>query len=364
MRPNRNLTRILAIVVILAVATTLRVFILAPAMAAEGRIALVIGNGAYDGMAYLAKPPNDAAAIADTLRALGFEVREERNLREQVMRETLIEFVAKAQQADVVLVFYAGHGMQMDDVNYLVPVDTELNVFRNGAQGRLFLSGLPNLNQILDIVARANRLGVVILDASRDNPFADTLARSLGPNGSTKLGRGLARIGTNELPANTFVAFATRANDIAADTAGEHSPYAQALLEHLTAQGMEIRLLFGQIRETVMALTEQKQRPFYIHTISGTPFYFVPPARQESPGNPVPKPPPPEAESRQLSEWHDTAQDFLHGWSRDPNPKQAAEFFLKAATSGHAESQFELGKMYEKGYGVEKCTADTLDSVF
>jgi formylglycine-generating enzyme required for sulfatase activity len=239
-----------------------------PALAA-GRVALVIGNGDYKNAPELNNPVRDARAVAAALRRLGFTVLDKFDVKRLDMEDILGQFGDQARAAEVALVFYAGHGIQMDGRNYLLPVDASLEQERD-------LRRLIPLDDVLKEASHASRLGLVILDSCRDNPFTQTLARSLGPTRSVAVGRGLARI--ERTPAETLVAFATRDNTVAADGVGEHSPFTAALLKHLETPGLDVRLLFGKVRDTVLAMTNRSQEPYIYGSLGGTEIYLSPPA--------------------------------------------------------------------------------------
>ncbi len=255
------------------------------------RVALVIGNAAYTNAPQLANPRNDANAMAASLRNLGFVVEEGIDLDTAGMYAAVRSFGALAETADVALVFYAGHGIQVDGTNYLLPTDVSLNRERD-----LNYEGVP-LQLIMSEVAQTKRLGVVIIDACRDNPFAQQLARSMGPTRSALVGRGLARV--EDAPADTLIAFATRDGAVAEDGDGVNSPYTTALLSHLNEPGLEIGQYFRRVRDTVMDATNGRQEPFVYGSLSADQFYLnpsaagaiqqaaisVPPAPSSSPGS-------------------------------------------------------------------------------
>ncbi len=241
----------------------------APPAFAAGRVALVIGNGDYKNAPELKNPVKDARAVAAALERLGFTVLKKFDLNRLEMEDILGQFGDRARAAEVALVFYAGHGMQMDGHNYLVPVDARLDQERD-------LRRLILLDDVLKEASQASRLGLVILDSCRDNPFTQTLAQSMGSSRSVAVGRGLARI--ERTPSDVLVAFATRDNAVAADGVGEHSPFTTALLKHLETPGLEVRLLFGQVRDTVLAMTNHVQEPYIYGSLGGTPIYLAPPA--------------------------------------------------------------------------------------
>jgi len=234
------------------------------------RVALVIGNAAYANAPQLANPRNDARAMAASLRSLGFIVEEGIDLDTAGMYGAIRTFGGLAETADVALVFYAGHGIQVDGTNYLLPTDVSLSRERD-----LNYEGVA-LELIMSEVAQTRRLGVVILDACRDNPFAQELARSMGPTRSTLVGRGLARV--EEAPADTLIAFATRDGAVADDGTGINSPYTTALLSHLAEPGLEIGQYFRKVRDSVVDSTNGRQEPFVYGSLSADQFYLNPPA--------------------------------------------------------------------------------------
>ena len=233
----------------------------------ERRVALVIGNSSYVSAPALPNPANDARAMSDTLRRLGFIVQEGIDLDAAGMESTLRAFGAAAEAADVALVFYAGHGIQVDGTNYLLPVDVTLNRERDLNYEAV------SLDLILSEVSQADKLAVVILDACRDNPFAGQLQAAMGPTRSAAVGRGLGRV---DAPADTLVAFATRDGAVADDGDGANSPYTAALLQHLDEPDLEIGHYFRKVRDTVIASTRGRQEPFVYGSLSAQLFFFNP----------------------------------------------------------------------------------------
>lgn len=239
----------------------------AAAQDAYRRVALVIGNSNYVSAPALPNPANDAFAMSDSLRRLGFTVQEGLDLDAAGMVASLRAFGAAAETADIALVFYAGHGIQVDGQNYLLPVDVKLERERD-----LNYEGMP-LDLFLSEASQASKLAVVILDACRDNPFTRQLQESMGPTRSTAVGRGLGRV---DAPADTLVAFATRDGAVAEDGTGFNSPYTTALLAHLGEPGVEIGHYFRRVRDTVVASTDGRQEPFVYGSLSADEFYLNP----------------------------------------------------------------------------------------
>ncbi|MEZ5839650.1 MAG: caspase family protein [Hyphomicrobiales bacterium] len=219
---------------------------------AERRVALVIGNSAYQATRPLPNPANDARTIAETLKAIGFdavEVRLDQTFAD--LRETLRTFARTARDSDVALVFYAGHGMEVGGVNYIVPVDARLQSDQD-----VPYEALP-LDWVLSAIEPARRLRLVILDACRDNPLAAQMAVTSGSTRS--IGRGLARV---EPAGDTLVAYAAKAGSVAEDGDGANSPFTRALVANLPTPGLDIRLMFGRVRDAVLETTGRRQEPF------------------------------------------------------------------------------------------------------
>lgn len=238
--------------------------------ATQRRVALVVGMGKYATVPTLPNPPRDAKAIADKLARLGFEVDARIDADYRDFAKALREFGIKAQGADVAVVYYAGHGMQVDRENYLIPVDARLERERD-----LYYEAMP-LERILGEASQAHTLGIVILDACRNNPFIDKLARvqTARDMRAVTVSAGLARV--DETPKDTLVALATRADALAEDGNGDHSPYAQALLANLDVPGLELGLFFRRVRDQVLKATSGRQEPFTFGSLGAEPFYFNP----------------------------------------------------------------------------------------
>ena len=223
---------------------------------AADRVALVVGNSNYT-VSPLVNPGNDARAISGKLRSLNFDVISAYDANRDDFENAIDRFGRKAEQANIALVFYAGHGMQVDGVNYLLPVEANPKQRRD-------LRRLVTLDILLDEAQQARELGLVILDACRDNPFLDQLSRSLGRSTG---GRGLARV--ESTASNTLVAFATKEGAIADDGELQNSPYATALLKYLDTPGLDVRRLFGKVRDEVLEQTNNRQQPYVYGSLGG-----------------------------------------------------------------------------------------------
>jgi uncharacterized caspase-like protein len=228
---------------------------------AEKRVALVIGNSAYQHTAPLKNPRNDAEDMTITLKRLGFEVVAGYDLDERGMAQKVRDFARSVDQADVALFFYAGHGLQAKNQNYLVPVNAALKV-----ESDLDFETLP-LDLVMKQMQRAARLSLVFLDACRDNPLSRSLKVS---SRSTAVGSGLARI---EEAAGMMIAFSTQPGNVALDGTGRNSPFTKALLTHIETAGATIGDVMIDVRKQVIAETGERQVPWENSSLTGK-FYF------------------------------------------------------------------------------------------
>lgn len=253
-----------------------------PALA-EKRVALVLGNSAYQNVPPLANPVNDAALMAETLRRAGFDVVDFRkNLTALETRRTLREFADKAAGADIAVIYYAGHGIEVDGSNYLVPVDAKLER-DSDVYDEAF-----SLDRVLVAVESARKLRLVILDACRDNPFAQTMKRTLA---TRSIGRGLAKVEPSG--PNTLIAYSAKAGSTAEDGTGKDSPFTIALADHLVTPGLDVRRAFGFVRDDVLKATSNHQEPYVYGSLGGDDVALVPapvtataPAAQQPAPNP------------------------------------------------------------------------------
>jgi TPR repeat protein len=234
--------------------------------AAETRMALVIGNSSYAHGGRLTNPVNDAAAVAKALANVGFIVVSKTDLGRDGLDDALKTFARDSGGADVALVYYAGHGMEVGGVNYLIPVDATL-----ASDTDIEYEAVP-VDRVLTAVDRAHRLKVVILDACRNNPYADTMRRT---GAQRAVSVGLAR---PVAPSGMLIAYAAREGSTSADGAGANSPYATALVRHLSETGVDVRILFGEVHDDVMQSTGGKQEPSNYDSIGGAGYYLTPAA--------------------------------------------------------------------------------------
>ena len=233
---------------------------------AEKRVALVLGNSAYQNVAPLANPVNDSARIAATLKDAGFDVVDSRrDLPAAETRRALRDFADRARDADIAVVYYAGHGIEVDGGNYLIPVDARLE-----RDTDIYDEGL-SLDRILIAIEPAKKLRLVILDACRDNPFARTMKRTVA---SRAIGQGLAKV--EPTSPNVLIAYSAKAGSTAADGDGKNSPFTAALSHHLTKPGLDVRRAFGFVRDEVLKTTGNKQEPFVYGSLGGEDVPLVP----------------------------------------------------------------------------------------
>ena len=267
-----------------------------PAVADGKRVALVIGNGIYRNVPTLPNPANDAADIAAALNRLGFAVTLVTNASFDQMRRGLIAFGRDAAGADMAAVFFAGHGMEISGENWLIPVDAQLRKDTDAENEAV------SLRSVMLQVSSTTSLGLVILDACRNNPFAAKMQRSLALRAATA--GGLGRI---EPAGNVLVAYAARDGTTALDGDGRNSPFTAALLHNIEAPGVEVTFMFRNVRDDVMEATGNEQQPFVYGSLSRRAIYIagqpssadqastnrvnVAPAAAGAPSQTVPAPP-------------------------------------------------------------------------
>jgi hypothetical protein len=217
---------------------------------AESRLALVIGQSAYRSVPALPNPANDARAVTQLLTDSGFEVSTAADLSQGQMREVVSEFAGKvaAKGADTVaLVFYAGHGLQIDGENFLVPVDIDPK-----READIPIQAV-RLNDILNTLTSVpSKMRILMLDACRNNPFPDLKTA----------GGGLALVDAKVGAPGTFLSFSTSPGAVAEDGSGSNSPYTNALLAAGKEQNIPIEETFKRVRLAVNKVTEGRQTPW------------------------------------------------------------------------------------------------------
>jgi len=224
----------------------------------QNRLALVIGNSNYQNVGSLSNPQNDARDMADALSRVGFQVLYQQNSTNRSMAEAVESFGEHLKQnKGVGLFYYAGHGIQVEGKNYLLPVDATINKTSD------IRFETMDLARILETMAAAdNSLNIVILDACRNNPFS---------NSFRSIQRGLAQINA---PSGTLLAYATAPGDVAADGTGRNGIYTKYLLRYLETPGLSIEALFKKARRGVMFETQNNQVPWESSSLVDE-FYFA-----------------------------------------------------------------------------------------
>ena len=323
---KRNALQVLRLLVVAVVGFV--VLAIPSVVLADGRVALVVGNSTYAHIGRLPNPDNDARDMSAALRRLGFEVTTELDADRVELTAALRAFTRRSAGADVSLVFYAGHGIEMDGVNYLVPVDARLE---RDVDVRFETVTVDDL-----LVSTSGALlRLLILDACRNNPLARSMQRTAATR--TVSGGSFSDLNEDLLGDETLVAYAAAAGTTAADGRGRNSPYTAALLSHLETP-LEIGLLFRRVRAQVLAATNGAQRPHEYHSLVGEHYLTRTLATGASvtgsavvPAVPAPADPPrPDPPQIDITELHIAALREL-------------------AEAGDAAAQTELGERYEEG---------------
>ncbi len=233
---------------------------------AERRVALVIGNGKYENAGVLANPTNDADAVADLFTKAGFDsVDRRRDLGVVEFKRAVREFVDRAASADVAVVYYSGHGLEIGGVNYLIPVDAKLTSVLDMDDEAV------SLDRILVAAGHVKKLSLIILDACRENPFHPTADDARVTRG---VSMGLAGVGPTV--ADTLIAFAAKAGSVSYDGDGRNSPFTTALVKYITQPGLDIRLALGKVRDDVLRATNHRQEPYVYGSLGGDSVALVP----------------------------------------------------------------------------------------
>jgi hypothetical protein len=249
----------------LALGFMFAVGLFAEASAAEQRVALVIGNGAYWSAPELRNSRNDADDISAQLKQLGFTVIDGRDLDRSSMQAALGRFAQRLKGADAGLVYYSGHGLQINGQNFLVPVDLKYD------NGTFTPFELVKVDDVVDALGYTDGVRLLVLDACRDNPFANTLAQNKGTRGAGTT-RGLAKI---ERSQGMLIAYSTQPNAVAADGTGRNSPFTAALVRELQVPGLEVATVFRRVAVNVNRETGGAQTPELSVSLLGD-FYLNP----------------------------------------------------------------------------------------
>jgi hypothetical protein len=252
--------------------------VLAPETAlADKRVALIVGNSSYQAVPQLPNPSRDASSVAKMFKDAGFDsVEVQINVGNLEFKRAIRKFEVMADHADIAVVYYAGHGLEIGGTNYLIPVDARLASDRDADD-----EAIP-LERLVSSADGARRLRLIILDACRDNPFVTTMRRErkVATRGVTG---GLGKV--EPTSTDTLIAYAAKAGSTADDGDGQHSPFTTAVLKNLTVPGLDVRLAFGRVRDEVLKMTSSRQEPFVYGSLGGGNVSLVPApvVPQESP---------------------------------------------------------------------------------
>lgn len=290
-----------------------------PAMAWANRVALVIGNSNYTSVASLDNPQNDSAAVSKALVAQGFEVLRGDNLGRVAMRNTLRQFRAMADRSEIALVYYAGHGIEIGGVNYLVPVDARLEDERDAGLE------MVEVDLVLRQISGAKTLKMVVLDACRNNPFIVKMQRSGSSRG---VRQGLGDVGTTE--ADTLISYAAAAGEITPDgQAGKNPPFTAAFLAALSGPPTDVRRMLGRVRDQ-MRQSVPGAAPFVYSSLGGGEYVINP--RSVNPLAPAPSSTP--APVAPVAAGSSISLDFVR-IDRDGNVTDWDEFLIRYEGQSH-----------------------------
>ena len=288
---------------------------IAPALAQEKRVGLVIGNTGYEHVGALPNAKSDAKTVHDALQRIGFAARLREDLTYSQLRDAIRAFGREAQEAEMAVVYFAGHGIEARGDNWLLPTSAELR------QENDLEYETVSLSSILTAVQGATRLRLVILDACRNNPFADRIA---GPRART-VTRGLGAI---EPSGDTLVAYSAKHGTVAEDgPPGGMSPFASGLQKHLATPGLDIRILMGRVRDHVIKATNGRQEPFTYGSVGGEIVTLVnPPKQADSPSSD----PSQDLSKDELAWLRATASNRLEGYREYLNHYPSGQFNANA----------------------------------
>ena len=269
-----GVTRILQFLAVATVGALFLALVPDSALAAK-RVALVVGNSNYKNVARLPNPEKDSTSIAKLFREAGFDtVIEANNVGNLDFKRAIRKFEDAAQDSAIAVVYYAGHGIEVNGINYLVPVDAKLASDRDAEDEAI------SLNRVVELVDGAKQLKLIILDACRDDPFVNTMKR-FRRVAFRGIAPGLAAVAPTS--SDTLIAYAAKAGSTAEDGDGKHSPFTTALLDNLTVPGLDIRLAFGRVRDEVLKITDQRQVPYVYGSLGGGNIALVAPPSQPKP---------------------------------------------------------------------------------
>jgi len=335
---------------------------LPPALAdtmASDKVALVIGMSGYSSIPRLKNTVNDAQALADTLDGMGFAVEVLIDTNRDQTLQALTDFAFKAETADQALIYYAGHGVSVQGTTFLFPVDAQVRAAKD------IVSAAVTMDQMLAALDGARRMGILILDSCRDNPFPDVIDLR-DPEVAKGLTTGKGGLAAPSPERGTLVAFAARDGAVALDGTGDNSPFNVALRDNMVQDGLEIGLMFRQVRDDVLAATGNAQEPATYGSLPGEPF-FLAGGNGGADGQGVEDlaaawsriVEADEGRLQQLADAGDTrsivglALAKLDRKSQSYDPVSGVALLDKAVTAGDADAKYRLAKVYELGLGVE-----------
>jgi hypothetical protein len=312
------------ITVVLLAAIAISIVLSVPSEAAEKRLALIIGNADYKNEKSLKNPINDANDMEKTLKSLGFVVIARLNAGKKEMVDIIREFGNLLKKNDIGLFYFAGHGIQHNGHNYLIPTDADIRKetdleFETVNAGRI----------LAEMTDAGNRMNIVILDACRNNPFLRSFRSAT---------RGLAKM---DAPKGTLIAYATSPNDVAEDGKGRNGTYTANLLKYMTTPGLPVELVFKRVRNGVIRDSSNQQVPWEATSLSGEDFYFAA-AQERSDESRDTKPDPPPVKKPSVSQKQEPVQ-----------PEQQPKYNLRSSPmTTDSSSDFKSSKGIKNEFQV------------
>jgi len=236
------------------------------AFASADRVALVVGISSYQFVPELKNPVNDLKVMRETLQRLGFDVVSSIDASKKEFETKIEEFRVKMRNSEVALFYFAGHGLQVNGKNYLIPRDASLPDLASIEKQSI------EFDRVISLMEQMSRTNLVFLDACRNNPLSRNLSRAIG-DGSTRsvIGTGLASVNVGK---GTLVTYSTQPGNVAADGSGVNSPFTAALSRWMGEPGLEVRQMLSRVRKDVLSATYGQQVPWDHSSMTGD-FYFV-----------------------------------------------------------------------------------------
>ena len=342
------------------------------AAASPDRVALVIGMSDYETITPLTNTRNDAEALAETLTEIGFDVTRLIDVSLAELRQEMKDFSFRSETADLALIYFAGHGIEVQGENFLIPIDARP---RSNVDVQ---NQSVSLKEMLAVVEKARVMRIVILDSCRDNPLGGSIDTNAvvqsALQATDQATRGVGGLAPANPDRGTLVAFAAKDGQVALDGTRGNSPYARALMEKMSKPGLEISLMFRQVRDAVLAETQNLQEPYTYGSLTGQPFYLTG-APDGEPAVAAAEPseswsklrPDQESQLLALANLGDARSMLGLAYIRlNPedsrfDPEQAVRFLERAVERGSPEAQMELAKLYEQGIGVDVDEARALE---